>query len=111
MLSRFATFRSDWRESGVIFKLIYMKDPTTYSNYGQIMTGFVTGNEQSLFGHWSNPEYAQLMQESELVSGTCCRCGERWEYDFWTDDTKTICLNCDYEPTSNTGGTLSDLPF
>ena len=89
-----------------------MKDPTTYSNYGQMMTGFVTGNEHRLFGHWSNPEYAQFMQESELVPGTCCRCGEQWADDFWTDDTKTICLNCDYEPETEgrTTGML-DLPF
>lgn len=111
MLSRFATYRKHGRESGVIFKLIsHMKDPTTYSNYGQMKTGFVTGNEHSLFGHWSNPEYAQLMQESEIVPGTCCRCGEQWQDDFWADDTKTICLNCDYKPEDNTG-VMIDLPF
>ncbi len=87
-----------------------MKDPTTYNRYSQMITGFVTGNEHSLFGHWSNPEYAQLMQEAGLAHGTCCRCGEQWTDDFWTDDTKTICLNCDDEPVGRITGML-DLPF
>ena len=105
--------RSIEGEAELFLNLFFMKDPTTYSNYGQMMTGFVTGNEHRLFGHWSNPEYAQLMQESEFPSmgGVCRCCGERWEDDFWSDETKTLCLNCYVEPISNTDGTLLGLPF
>lgn len=88
-----------------------MKDPTTYNNYGRMMTGFNSGIEHSTFGHWSNPEYAQLTQESELQRGTCRCCGEQWQDDFWSDESMTLCLNC-FEPEKETqAGTNTDLPF
>ena len=38
-------------------------DNTKYSDYGQMMTGFSSGNERSFYGHWKNPEY----QEFDMV--------------------------------------------
>jgi hypothetical protein len=39
-------------------------DITKYSDYGQMMTGFSSGNEESFYGHWTNPEY----QEQEMFA-------------------------------------------
>lgn len=88
-----------------------MSDPTKYNAYGRMMTGFNSGIEQSLFGHWSNLEYQQLMQESELQYGICRCCGEQWQDDFWSDDTKTLCLNCFEPEQSAPESTISDIPF
>lgn len=88
-----------------------MTDPTAYNQYGIMMTGFSSGNEHSTFGHWTNPEYQRLMQESELQRGTCRCCGEQWQDDFWSDESETLCLNC-YEPEKETqSGSIADLPF
>lgn len=77
-----------------------MADPTLYSNYGQQQTGFRSGIEHSMFGHWSNPEYAEMLQDEQPIpcSGVCQCCGEKWEDDFWANEEKTLCLNC-YTPT------------
>lgn len=79
-----------------------MADKTQYTQRGQMMTGFRTENEQRFYGHWSNPEYAEMLQSEDNVPcpGTCQRCGEKWEDDFWLNDEKTICLNCE-TPTND----------
>jgi len=39
-------------------------DRTKYSDYGQMMTGFSSGNERNFYRHWTNPEY----QEQEMFA-------------------------------------------
>jgi len=87
--------------AGLFLNFIFMSDPTKYNRFGQEQTGFRSGIENSMFGHWSNPEYSQMLQDEERpipLSGVCQCCGEKWEDDFWANEEKTLCLNC-YTPT------------
>lgn len=88
-----------------------MSDPTKYNQLGRMMTGFDSGIEHSMFGHWSNPEYQQICQDALLQPGICRCCGEKWDDDFWSDETKTLCLNCYVEPIQNTNTSDSEIPF
>jgi hypothetical protein len=77
-------------------KTLIMSDPTRYSNYGQCETGFRSGIEHSMFGHWSNPEYSELLQMENYVpvSGTCQRCLEKFDDGFLANEDKNICIKC-----------------
>lgn len=67
-----------------------MSDPTKYNNYGRQMTGFDSGNENSLFGHWTNPEYQYLNQDAETPLCHVCKNDGLADYGFGF----SVCVDC-----------------
>lgn len=67
-----------------------MSDPTKYNRLGREMTGFESGIENLLFGHFTNPEY-QALQNIE-PEASCKVCGDTGSIQ--SEYGVAMCVDC-----------------
>lgn len=58
--------------------------------FGQQMTGFDSGTEHLMFGHWRNPEYQSLCQDDNAPICMICKDSGFSNYGFG----ESVCVDC-----------------